>query len=100
MRGSDDSGSALTEHSPGRNRLPVEPEGHLREDDSHDAGQVRLDHEVADLPLQVEMGRHDRVLACVGGEKSITVSRPTVLGIITHSIGRERQGTGSSGRVH
>lgn len=65
------SGGTLTKHSPGGHRLPVEPEGDLGEDDGHDAGQVRLDHEVADLPLQMEMGRHDRVFACAGAENQL-----------------------------
>lgn len=51
----------LTEHSSGRHRLSIEPEGDLGQDDRHDAGQIRLDHKVADLPLQMEVSRHDRV---------------------------------------
>lgn len=54
-------GRALTKDGPGRHRLSVEPEGDLGEDDGHDAGQVRLDHKVADFPLQVELSRHDCV---------------------------------------
>lgn len=54
----------LTEDSPGRDGLSVEPERHLGEDDRHDAGQVRLDHKVADFPLQVEVGCHHNILSC------------------------------------
>lgn len=54
----------LTEHGPGRDGLSVQPEGHLGQDHRHDAGQVGLDDEVAYLPLQVEVGGHDGVLAC------------------------------------
>jgi len=36
----------------------------LGENDGHDAGKVRLDHKVADLPLEVEVSRHDGVFAC------------------------------------
>lgn len=53
----------LTEDSSCWNRLSVEPERDLREDDGHDAWQVCLDHKVAYFPLQVEMGCHDNVLA-------------------------------------
>ena len=53
-----------TEHGPRRHRLLVDPEGHLGEDDGHDAGDVRLDHEVAHLPLEVEVNRHHHVLTC------------------------------------
>lgn len=54
----------LTKYSSGGYRLSVEPEGDLGEDDCHDAGQVSLDHKVANLPLQVEVGRHDSVFTC------------------------------------
>jgi len=54
----------LTKDGPGRYGLSVEPEGHLGQDDGHDAGQVRLDHKVADLPLQVEVGGHHHVFSC------------------------------------
>lgn len=57
-------GRGLTEHSPGRDGLSVEPEGHLGEDDGHDAGEIRLDHKVTNFPLQVEVGRHHDVLSC------------------------------------
>lgn len=53
----------LTEDGPSRHRLSVEPEGHLGQDDGHEAGHVRLDHKVADLPLQKEARHHDGVLA-------------------------------------
>ena len=51
-----------TEHGPCRDGLLVDPEGHLGEDDCHDAGDVRLNHEVAHLPLEVEVNRHHHVL--------------------------------------
>lgn len=54
----------LTKNRAGRDGLPVEPEGDLGQDDSHDAGQVGLDHKVPDLPLQVEVRGHDDVFAC------------------------------------
>lgn len=54
----------LTEHRAGRDGLPVEPEGHLGQDDGHDAGQVGLDHKVPDLPLEVEVSGHDDVFPC------------------------------------
>lgn len=56
--------SKLTKDGPCRHRLPVEPEGNLRQDDGHEAGHVGLDDEVADLPLQVEVSHHDGVLTC------------------------------------
>lgn len=59
-----DESRQLTKDSPGRDRLSVEPERYLGEDDSHDAGKVRLDHKVTDFPLQVEVGCHHDVLSC------------------------------------
>lgn len=54
----------LTKHSPGWDRLSVQPKGHLRQDHGHYARKVGLDDEVPDLPLQMEMGRHDCVFTC------------------------------------
>lgn len=53
----------LTENRPRRNRFSVEPKGHLGQDDGHETGHVRLDDEISNLPLQVEVGHHHRVLA-------------------------------------
>lgn len=58
----------LTKNCPGRNGLPVEPEGDLGEDDGHEARHVGLDHEVANLALQVEVTHHDCVLTWAGQE--------------------------------
>lgn len=61
----------LTENGPGWHRFPVQPEGHLGQDDCHDAGQVGLYDEVANLPLQVELSRHDSVLAWERAEAKV-----------------------------
>lgn len=61
--------SALTEHRPGRDRLPIQPEGDLRQDDGHEARHVGLDDKVSDLSLQVEVGHHHCVEACVNQKK-------------------------------
>lgn len=58
------NGNQLTKDGPGRDGLLVDPEGHLGQDDRHDAGDVGLDQEEAHLPLQVEVHCHDDVLAC------------------------------------
>lgn len=50
--------TVLTKHSPRWHRFSVQPERHLGKNDCHDAGEVRLDDKVADLPLQMEMSRH------------------------------------------
>lgn len=55
--------AALTENGPRRDRFSVEPERHLGQDDGHKAGHVRLDDKVANLPLQVKVGHHHRVLS-------------------------------------
>lgn len=60
---------SLTEHRPRRNRLPVEPEGDLGQDYSHEARHVGLDNKVSDLSLQVEMSHHHCVQACVNRKK-------------------------------
>lgn len=59
---------ALTKHSPGRDRLPVEPEGHLGQDDGHEARHVGLNHKVANLSLQEEVSHHYCVLTWGGKE--------------------------------
>lgn len=53
--------ATLTEHGAGGNGLSVQPEGDLRQYDGHDAREVRLNHKVANLPLQVEVRRHHHV---------------------------------------
>lgn len=58
--------NGLTKDSSGRDGFSVQPERHLREDDGHDAGQIRLDHKVANFPLQVEVSGHDHVLSYGG----------------------------------
>ena len=58
-------GLGLTEDGAGGHGLPVEPERDLGQDDGHEAWHVGLDHKVADLPLQVEVTHHHRVLTCV-----------------------------------
>lgn len=51
----------LTEDSSGRHRFLIYPEGHLGKDYCHDARDVRLNHEVAHFPFQVEIDRHHHV---------------------------------------
>lgn len=68
----------LTKYSSGGYRLSVEPEGDLGEDDCHDAGQVSLDHKVANLPLQVEVGCHDGVLTCRQGSSRTNTGESVV----------------------
>lgn len=71
----------LTKNRAGRDGLPVQPEGHLGQDDGHDAGQVGLDHKVPDLPLEVEVCGHDDVFPCrdiQGGMLSRGAPRPGV----------------------
>jgi len=58
------NGNHLTEDGPGGDGLLVDPEGHLGQDDGHDAGDVGLDQEEAHLPLQVEVHCHDDVFTC------------------------------------
>ncbi len=73
----------LTKNRPGWNRLSVEPEGHLGQDDGHDARQVRLNHKITDLPLQVEVGRHHSVLTCEDkGELWETVQKSPEIGFV------------------
>lgn len=52
----------LTKNCSGGDRFPVQPEGDLGQDYSHDAGQVGLDDEVPDLPLEVKVCGHDNIL--------------------------------------
>lgn len=54
----------LTKNRSGRDGLPVKPEGDLGQDDRHYTRQVGLDHEVPDLPLEVEVCGHDDILPC------------------------------------
>lgn len=69
----------LTKHRAGRDGLPVEPEGDLGQDDSHDAGQVGLDHKVPNLPLEVEVRGHDDVFPCRDSQGGL-LSFPAQLG--------------------
>lgn len=39
----------------------IYPEGHLGEDYCHYAGDIRLNHEVAHFPFQVEVDRHHHI---------------------------------------
>lgn len=50
-----------TEDCSSRDRFFIYPEGHLGEDYCHDAGDIRLNHEVAHFPLQVEVYCHHHV---------------------------------------
>lgn len=54
---------SLTKHRPRRDRLPVQPEGDLGQNDGHEARHVGLDDEVSDLSLQVEVSHHHCVEA-------------------------------------
>lgn len=51
----------LTEDCSSRDWFLIYPEGHLGEDYCHDAGDIRLNHEVAHFPLQVEVHCHHHV---------------------------------------
>ena len=53
----------LTKNRSCRNRLPIEPERDLRENDGHNAWEVCLDHKITDFSFQVEMGCHDNILS-------------------------------------
>lgn len=55
--------TTLTKDRAGRDRLSVEPERHLWQDDSHDTWQVGLDHKVANFSLEVEVGCHDDIFS-------------------------------------
>lgn len=60
-----------TKDGPGGDRLLIDPEGHLGKNDGHDAGCVYLYHEVAHLPLQVEIDCHYYVFTCWKTRKSV-----------------------------
>lgn len=77
--------SGLTKDSSGRDGFSVQPERHLREDDGHDAGQIRLDHKVANFPLQVEVSGHDHVLSC-GGRMSVKKNPNEILYFTSYTV--------------
>jgi len=54
-----------TECDPGGGGLVVNPEGDPGEHDDQDGRQVGLEHEVADVPLQLEAQRQALVLPCI-----------------------------------
>lgn len=58
--------TALTEHGASRDRFSVQPEGDLRQNDSHDAREVGLNHEIANFPFQMEICCHHNIFACSG----------------------------------
>lgn len=58
-----------TEHSSGRNWFLIDPKRDLRQYYGHYARNVRLNHEEAHLPLQVEINRHDYVFTCQEKER-------------------------------
>lgn len=53
-----------TKDSSGWDRLFINPEGHLGKNDGHNAWCIYLYHEVAHLPLQVEINRHYYIFTC------------------------------------
>ena len=55
---------SLTEADAVCRGLPVEPEGHPRQDHQQHAGPVHLDEEVTHSALQVEAGHERGVCAC------------------------------------
>lgn len=55
-----------TKNSACRDGLSVEPKRDLGQDDGHYARQVRLDHKVSNLPLQMEMGSHHCIFTYYG----------------------------------
>lgn len=59
----------LTEHGARRHGLAVQPEGHLREDDGHYAGEIRLDHEIANFPFQMEIRCHHHIFSCTRNDE-------------------------------
>lgn len=61
--------TALTEHSASGNRFSVQPEGDLRQNDSHDAREVGLNHKIANFPFQMEICCHHYIFAWVRGGK-------------------------------
>ena len=54
----------LTQRHPGRGSLPVDPEGHPRDDNNKVTGQVDLEQVVADLTLQEELTMQDVPETC------------------------------------
>ncbi len=72
LRGGNGAGDlrvTRTKDSSGRHGFLIYPERHLRKDYSHDAGDVRLDHEVAHFPLQVEVDRHYHIFTWKSRER-------------------------------
>lgn len=61
--------TALTEHGASGNRFSVQPEGDLRQNDSHDAREVGLNHKIANLSFQMEICCHHYIFAWVRGRK-------------------------------
>lgn len=59
--------TALTEHRASGNRFSVQPEGDLRQNDSHDAREVGLNHKIANFPFQMEICCHHYIFAWVRG---------------------------------
>lgn len=53
-----------TEGGPRRRGVALDPEGDPGEDHGQDTGDVGLDGEVAHTSAQVEVNRHQHVLAC------------------------------------
>ena len=54
----------LTECDSGAGGLVVDPEGDPREHDDEDGGKVGLEHEVANVPLQLEAQREALIGSC------------------------------------
>lgn len=54
----------LTQCCSRRRGISFDPERHPGQDHGQDAGDVRLDGEVAHSPAQFEVDRHDDVVAC------------------------------------
>lgn len=57
--------TTLTEHSASGNWFSVQPEGDLRQNDSHDAREVGLNHKIANFPFQMEICCHHYIFAWV-----------------------------------
>lgn len=53
-----------TKDSSGGNRLLINPERHLGKNDGHNARCIYLNHEVAHLPLQMEINCHYYIFTC------------------------------------
>lgn len=67
-----------TEGGPRRRGIALDPEGDPGEDHGQDAGDVGLDGEVAHPSAEVEVNRHQHVLAC-RREKSSQMLAPTFI---------------------